>query len=124
MKIVSIEFSHGPVSVYAHSFESERVTKYVKEYLHTFPQFQDVTHELTPGIGRVTICSSCPSVIPFEFSNTFGTLILHFSTGRDSINHDVILSSLQDPDEKMAIARIIKSIRNLISLNKVEYISA
>ncbi|EMF80880.1 hypothetical protein LEP1GSC188_3108 [Leptospira weilii serovar Topaz str. LT2116] len=126
MKVQSIEFSHGPVSVYAHSFESEAVTMHVKEFLNTFREFRDVTHELTPGLGRVTICSTNSSVIPFESfkSLDFGTLFLHFSTGRISIDQDVIISSLQNPEKKIAIIRIIRAIRNLISLNKVEYISA
>ncbi|QCO41017.1 hypothetical protein E4413_08905 [Leptospira interrogans] len=125
MKVRSIEFSHGPVSVYAHSFESEIVTMHVKEFLNTFQEFRDVTHELSPGIGRVTICSTNSSVIPFEFSDSsFGTLFLHFSNGRYSINQDVIISSLRNPEKKIAIARIIKAIRNLISLSKPEFVSA
>ncbi|EMO70331.1 hypothetical protein LEP1GSC130_0132 [Leptospira santarosai str. 200403458] len=51
---------------------------HVKEFLNTFQQFRNVTHELTPGLGRVTICSANPSVIPFEFSDSIGTLHLHF----------------------------------------------
>ncbi|MCD1166200.1 hypothetical protein KQY10_11430 [Leptospira interrogans] len=125
MKVRSIEFSHGPVSVYAHSFESEIVTMHVKEFLNTFQEFRDVTHELSPGIGRVTICSTNSSVIPFEFSGTsIGTLFLHFSNGRYSIDQDVVISSLQNPEKKIAITRIIKAIQNLIQLNQPEYISA
>ncbi|MFA4795313.1 hypothetical protein [Leptospira kirschneri] len=125
MKVTSIEFSHGPVLVYAHSFESEAVTMHVKEFLSTFKPFQFIAHELSPGIGRVTICSTSSSIIPCDFSDSsFGTLFLHFSNGRESIDQDVIIALLTNPEKKIAIARIIKAIQNLISLNKPEYISA
>lgn len=125
MKVSTIEFSHGAVSVYAHNFESEAVTMHVKEFLNTFREFRDVTHELSPGIGRVTICSTNSNVIPFEFSGTsIGTLFLHFSNGRYSIDQDVVISSLQNPEKKIAATRIINAIANLIRLNKPEFISA
>ncbi|WP_026053616.1 hypothetical protein [Leptospira santarosai] len=124
MKIKTIEFNHGPVSIYAHSFESENITMHVKGFLNTFQQFRNATHELSPGIGRVVICSINPSVIPFEFPDTIGTLHLHFSNGRNSINQDVVISSLQNPEERIAIARIISAIRNLIQLNQPEFVSA
>ncbi|MDI7209081.1 hypothetical protein [Leptospira santarosai] len=124
MKIKTIEFNHGPVSIYAHSFESEAVTMHVKGFLNTFKQFRNVTHELTPGLGRVTICSANPSVIPFEFSDSIGTLHLHFSTGRTAIDQDVILSALQNPEKKIAANRLINAIRNLIKLNQPEFVSA
>ncbi|WP_061219490.1 hypothetical protein, partial [Leptospira weilii] len=97
MKVVSIEFSHGPVAIYAHSFESEWVTKYVKEFLNTFRQVRDVIHELSPGIGRVTICSTNPSPFIFTFSDTIGTLHVHFSNGRETIDEDVVISTLRGP---------------------------
>ncbi|MDI7198024.1 hypothetical protein [Leptospira santarosai] len=125
MKIKTIEFNHGPVSIYAHSFESEAVTMHVKGFLNTFQQFRSVTHELTPGIGRVTICSTNSSVIPYEMSDSsFGTLHLHFSTGRHTIDQDVVLSSLGNPEKKIAANRLINAIRNLIKLNQPEFIPA
>ncbi|XDD52358.1 hypothetical protein AB3N59_18655 [Leptospira sp. WS92.C1] len=124
MKVTSIEFSHGPVSVYAHSFESEAVTMHVKEFLSTFRHFKDVTHELSPGIGRVTICSTDPSVMPFEFPDKVGTLHLHFSNGHNAIDQDVVISSLQNPEKKIAIVRLLKTVGNLIRLNEPEFISA
>ncbi|EQA71853.1 hypothetical protein [Leptospira noguchii] len=124
MKIKTIEFSHGPVSIYAHSFESENITMHVKEFLSTFKLFQTLTHELSPGIGRVTICSTDQSVIPFEHSDKIGTLHLHFSNGRNSIDQDVVLSALQNPEKKIAVNRLINAIRNLIQLNKPEFVSA
>ncbi|MDI7189091.1 hypothetical protein [Leptospira santarosai] len=125
MKIRTIEFNHGPVSIYAHSFESEAVTMHVKGFLNTFQQFRSVTHELTPGIGRVTICSTDQSVIPYEmFDSSFGTLHLHFSNGRTVIDQDVVLSALRNPEKKIAANRLINAIRNLIQLNKPEFVSA
>ncbi|MDI7213235.1 hypothetical protein [Leptospira santarosai] len=123
MKIRTIEFNHGSVSIYAHSFESEAVTMHVKEFLSTFKLFQSVAHELSPGIGRVTICSTDQSVIPFEYSDKIGTLHLHFSNGRNSIDQDVVLSSLRNPEKKIAANRIINAIRNLIRLNQPEFVS-
>lgn len=125
MNVRTIEFSHGPVSIYAHSFESEKITKYIKEFLNTFKQFRNVTHELSPGIGRVTICSTNSSVIPYEFSDlSFGTLHLHFSTGRAVIADDVILSLIRKPERTVAIDRLINEIRSLIQLNEPEFVSA
>lgn len=97
---------------------------HVKEFLNTFQQFRNVTHELTPGLGRVTICSANPSVIPFEFSDSIGTLHLHFSTGRHTIDQDVVLSSLGNPEKKIAANRLINAIRNLIKLNEPEFVPA
>ncbi|UOG39709.1 hypothetical protein MAL08_19090 [Leptospira noguchii] len=125
MKIKTIEFNHGPVFIYAHSFESEAVTMHIKGFLNTFREFRNVTHELTPGLGRVTICSTNSSVIPYEMSDSsFGTLHLHFSTGRTSIDQDVVLSALRNPEKKIAINRLINAIRNLIRLNQPEFVSA
>ncbi|WP_061235779.1 hypothetical protein [Leptospira weilii] len=124
MKVVSIEFSHGPVSIYAHSFESERVTKYVKEFLNTFRQFEDVTHELSPGIGRVTICSTNPSPFSFTLPETIGTLHLHFSNGRDTIDEDVVISTLRSPEQTAAMQKLLTVIRLLIQTTEPEYISA
>ncbi|EMJ96778.1 hypothetical protein LEP1GSC193_1690 [Leptospira alstonii serovar Pingchang str. 80-412] len=93
---------------------------HVKEFLNTFQQFRNVTHELSPGIGRVTICSTNSEY----FDSQIGTLFLHFSNGRDSIDQDVVISSLQNPEKKIAIARIINAIGNLIRLNKPEFVSA
>ncbi|UZN09255.1 hypothetical protein M5D10_18425 [Leptospira santarosai] len=124
MKIKTIEFNHGPVSIYAHSFESEDITIHVKEFLNTFQQFRSVTHELTPGIGRVTICSTDQSVIPFKYSNKIGTLHLHFSNGRNSIDQDVILSLVHNPEKVIAINRLISAIGNLIKLTEPEFVSA
>ncbi|AJR16561.1 MULTISPECIES: hypothetical protein [Leptospira] len=124
MKVLSIEFSHGPVSIYAHSIESEIVTIHVKEFLSTFHHFRNITHELSPGIGRVTICSTDSSVAPFEFSDKIGTLHLHFSNGHNSIDQDVIISSLQNPEKKIAIVRLLNTIRNVIRLSEPEFVSA
>ncbi|WP_081099300.1 hypothetical protein [Leptospira weilii] len=124
MKVVSIEFSHGPVAIYAHSFESERVTKYVKEFLSTFRQFEDVTHELSPGIGRVTICSTNPSPFIFTLPETIGTLHLHFSNGRDTIDEDVVISTLRSPEQTAAMQKLLTVIRLLIQTTEPEYISA
>ncbi|OLY64305.1 hypothetical protein [Leptospira santarosai] len=124
MKIRTIEFNHGPVSIYAHSFESEDITIHVKEFLNTFQQFRSVTHELSPGIGRVTICSTDQSVIPFKYSNKIGTLHLHFSNGRNSIDQDVILSLVHNPEKVIAINRLISAIGNLIKLTEPEFVSA
>ncbi|WP_061247782.1 hypothetical protein [Leptospira noguchii] len=126
MKIKTIEFSHGPVSIYAHSFESENITMHVKEYLNTIERFRSFTHELTPGLGRVTICSTDSSVVPFEFStSTFGTLLINFTDGRFSIDQDVIISSLRSPDKKIAINRLIIAIQKLARLIKQpEFVSA
>ncbi|AVV80965.1 hypothetical protein [Leptospira santarosai] len=124
MKIKTIEFNHGPVSIYAHSFESEDITIHVKEFLNTFQQFRSVTHKLTPGIGRVTICSTDQSVIPFKYSNKIGTLHLHFSNGRNSIDQDVILSLVHNPEKVIAINRLISAIGNLIKLTEPEFVSA
>ncbi|AVV52191.1 hypothetical protein [Leptospira santarosai] len=124
MKIKTIEFNHGPVSIYAHSFESEAVTMHVKGFLNTFQQFRNVTHELTPGIGRVTICSTDESVIPFQYSNKIGTLHLHFSNGRNSIDQDVVLSLVHNPESVIAINRLTSAIRDLIRLNEPEFVLA
>ncbi|WP_032922268.1 hypothetical protein [Leptospira santarosai] len=124
MKIKTIEFNHGPVSIYAHSFESEDITIHVKKFLNTFQQFRSVTHELSPGIGRVTICSTDQSVIPFKYSNKIGTLHLHFSNGRNSIDQDVILSLVHNPEKVIAINRLISAIGNLIKLTEPEFVSA
>ncbi|WP_032923787.1 hypothetical protein [Leptospira santarosai] len=124
MRIRTIEFNHGPVSIYAHSFESEAVTMHIKGFLNTFQQFRNVTHELTPGIGRVTICSTDESVIPFKYSNKIGTLHLHFSNGRNSIDRDVILSLVHNPEKVIAINRLISAIGNLIKLTEPEFVSA
>ncbi|EMO72032.1 hypothetical protein [Leptospira santarosai] len=124
MKIRTIEFNHGPVSIYAHSFESEDITIHVKEFLNTFQQFRSVTHELSPGIGRVTICSTDQSVIPFKYSNKIGTLHLHFSNGRNSIDQDVVLSLVHNPEKVIAINRLISAIGNLIKLTEPEFVSA
>ncbi|UZN05934.1 hypothetical protein M5D10_08655 [Leptospira santarosai] len=124
MKIKTIEFNHGLVSIYAHSFESEDITIHVKEFLNTFQQFRSVTHELSPGIGRVTICSTDQSVIPFKYSNKIGTLHLHFSNGRNSIDQDVILSLVHNPENVIAINRLISAIGNLIKLTEPEFVSA
>ncbi|MDI7215738.1 hypothetical protein [Leptospira santarosai] len=124
MKIKTIEFNHGPVSIYAHSFESEAVTMHVKEFLNTFQEFRVLTHPLTPGIGRVTICSSSESIWRADISNTIGTLFLHFSTGRTAIDQDVVLSSLQNPEKKIAINRLLTALENLLELNQPEFVSA
>ncbi|OLY60604.1 hypothetical protein BV917_09100 [Leptospira santarosai serovar Guaricura] len=124
MRIKTIEFNHGPVSIYAHSFESEDITIHVKEFLNTFQQFRSVTHELSPGIGRVTICSTDQSVIPFKYSNKIGTLHLHFSNGRNSIDGDVVLSLVHNPEKVIAINRLISAIGNLIKLTEPEFVSA
>ncbi|MBE8400296.1 hypothetical protein [Leptospira borgpetersenii] len=124
MKITTIEFSHGPVSIYAHSFESENITMHVKEFLSTFKPFQFIAHELSPGIGRVTICSTDSIVIPFESLDKIGTLHLHFSNGKTAIDQDVILSTLRNPEKRIAANRIINEIRSLIQLNEPEFVSA
>lgn len=124
MKVSTIEFSHGRVSIYAHSFESERVTKYVKELLNTYRQFQDVTHELSPGIGRVTICSTNSNAFSFTFSNTIGTLHVHFSNGRDTIDEDVVISTLRSPEQTAAMEKLLTTLRLLILTTESEYISA
>ncbi|WP_010579262.1 hypothetical protein [Leptospira alexanderi] len=124
MKILSIEFSHGPVSIYAHSFESERVTMCVKGFLNTFKQFSDLTHELSPGIGRVTICSTNPSAFLFTLPNTIGTLHLHFSNGRDTIDQDVIISTLQSSERTAAMEKLLTVVRLLIQTTESERISA
>ncbi|WP_061216337.1 hypothetical protein, partial [Leptospira santarosai] len=85
---------------------------------------RSVTHELSPGIGRVTICSTDQSVIPFKYSNKIGTLHLHFSNGRNSIDQDVILSLVHNPEKVIAINRLISAIGNLIKLNEPEFVSA
>ncbi|MDL5247628.1 hypothetical protein QRD38_18015, partial [Leptospira weilii] len=118
------EFSHGPVSIYAHSFESERVTKYVKEFLNTFRQFEDVTHELSAGIGRVTICSTNPSPFIFTLPETIGTLHVYFSNGRDTIDEDVVISTLRSPEQTAAMQKLLTVIRLLIQTTEPEYISA
>ncbi|MDI7181710.1 hypothetical protein [Leptospira santarosai] len=124
MRIRTIEFNHGLVSIYAHSFESEDITMHVKELLNTFQGFRWITHKLTPGIGRVTICSTDQSVIPFEYSDKIGTLHLHFSNGRIAIDHNVVLSALQNPEQKIAANKLINAIRNLIKLNEPEFVPA
>ncbi|UPY77972.1 hypothetical protein FH581_003635 [Leptospira weilii] len=124
MKVVSIEFSHGPVAIYAHSFESERVTMHVKEFLNTFRQFRDVTHELSAGIGRVTICSTNPSPFSFTLPDTIGTLHLHFSNGRDTIDQDVMISTLRGPERTAAMEKLLTTLRLLIQTTKPEHISA
>ncbi|EMM71676.1 hypothetical protein [Leptospira weilii] len=124
MKVVSIEFSHGPVAIYAHSFESERVTMHVKEFLSTFRQFQDVTHELSPGIGRVTICSTNPSLFSFTLPERIGTLHLHFSNGRETIEQDVVISILHNQERKIAMEKLLTTLRLLIQTAKPEHISA
>ncbi|WP_061223143.1 hypothetical protein [Leptospira weilii] len=128
MKIRSIEFSHGPVSIYAHSFESERVTKYVKEFLNTFRQVRDVIHELSPGIGRVTICSThstSSNVVPVPFSDSHvGTMLLHFSNGRETIYQDVVISTLHNQERKNAMEKLLTELRLLIQTTEPEYISA
>ncbi|EMN90506.1 hypothetical protein LEP1GSC108_2822 [Leptospira weilii str. UI 13098] len=64
-------------------------------------------------------------MLPIEFSGTsIGTLFLHFSNGRYSIDQDVVISSLQSPEKKIAISRLVKAIGNLIRLNKPEFVSA
>ncbi|EMO73876.1 hypothetical protein LEP1GSC127_2927 [Leptospira kirschneri str. 200801925] len=84
MKITTVEFSHRNISIYAHSFESEAVTTHVKGFLSTFREFKNVAHELTPGIGRVTICSTNPNINPDELS--IGKFHLYFSTGKKQSN--------------------------------------
>ncbi|ASV11694.1 hypothetical protein B2G51_08045 [Leptospira santarosai] len=124
MKIKTIEFNHGPVSIYAHSFESEAVTMHVKGFLNTFQQFRDLTHELSPGIGRVTIYSSSPSIWRSDISNTIGTLFLNFSNGRTVIDQDVVLSALRNPVKKIAINRLLTALENLLALNQPEFVLA
>lgn len=126
MKIVSIEFSHGPVLIYAHSFESENITMHVKGFLNTFRQFEDVTHELSPGIGRVTICSThSTSSAAVSFSDSHaGTMLLHFSNGRDTIDEDVVISTLHNQERKNVMEKLLTEIRLLIQTTEPEYISA
>ncbi|MDL5247560.1 hypothetical protein QRD38_17655 [Leptospira weilii] len=126
MKVQSIEFSHGPVSIYAHSFESKAVTVHVKEFLNTYREFRDVTHELSAGIGRVTICSThstSSNVVPFSDSHV-GTMLLHFSNGRETIEQDVVISTLHNQERKNAMEKLLTELRLLIQTAKSEHISA
>ncbi|EJP12908.1 hypothetical protein LEP1GSC151_2770 [Leptospira interrogans serovar Grippotyphosa str. LT2186] len=124
MKITTIEFSHRNVSIYAHSFESEAVTTHVKSFLSTFQKFKIVAHELSPGLGRVTICSTNPNLNPLEFLESIGKFHLHFSTGKTSIEQDVIVSSLRNPEKRIAAIRLMNALQNIIYLSKPEFISA
>ncbi|MDO6395331.1 hypothetical protein Q4554_14715 [Leptospira santarosai] len=122
MKITTVEFSHRNISIYAHSFESEAVTTHVKGFLSTFREFKNVAHELTPGIGRVTICSTNPNINPDELS--IGKFHLYFSTGKETIEQDITLYNTQNPEKRIEILRLLNAVRNIHSLCKPEFVSA
>ncbi|RHX91452.1 hypothetical protein DLM76_17135 [Leptospira yasudae] len=122
MKVTSIEFSHGNISFYAHKFESEMLTLHVKGYLQTHKVFKNFAHDLSPGIAWAVVCSSCPDAE--RATEQAGTILIHFSNGRESANIDLVLSGETNPEKRIAINRVRQAIRNLVRINKPEYISA
>ncbi|OOV40190.1 hypothetical protein B1J93_17735 [Leptospira kirschneri serovar Pomona] len=122
MKVSTIEFSHGNLSHYTHKFESEMLTILIKSYLQTHKVFKDFAHDLSPGMAWAVICSACPDVE--RASQNAGTILIHFSNGKESANVDLTLAIETNPEKRIAINRIIAAIQNLIRINKPEYISA
>lgn len=122
MKVTTIEFSQGNLSLYAHKFESGNLTLQIKGYLQTFKLFKDFAHDLSPGEAWAVVCSSSPNSI--KASEQVGTILIHFSNGREQADLDLIASKESNPEKKIAIARIRLVLSQLAKLSKQEFVSA
>ncbi|TGK25398.1 hypothetical protein [Leptospira stimsonii] len=122
MKVTTVEFSHGKLSLYAHKFESGNLTLQIKGYLQTFKLFKDFAHDLSPGEAWAVICSSSSN--PNEATEKTGTILIHFSNGREHADVDLIVSSETNPEKKIAIARIRRVLSQLATLSKQEFVLA